>query len=275
LLYKLERRAHRIEWRNLKNARVVEIEDALVLIFLEQGFKYSAGLRAVFGEDVAFADIIGTLTAGKRRSVKRDMANEVEGIEVFTYLVRERIKRKPFVCEFFDDRLLALCSVPAAEKVIETGKTLLEGLFRKIPQAFGDELAVFVEVFHALSEDGGTNPVHINLASPLYVGLYGDVRWFAIDDHFVIAGFYWKGGFIIAAGGHVIGRGNGIILARLVNLDWVAVEVGIGEVAGCAAEIYDSEIEFPGVLMDASAAPDDLLRNGTKITSVLSGNMIL
>ena len=34
---------------------VVEVEDAFVLIFLQQRFEHGAGLRAVFGEHVALA----------------------------------------------------------------------------------------------------------------------------------------------------------------------------------------------------------------------------
>ena len=39
LFDELEGRAHRVERRNLKNPRIAEVDDALVLIFLQQGFK--------------------------------------------------------------------------------------------------------------------------------------------------------------------------------------------------------------------------------------------
>jgi hypothetical protein len=39
LFDELERRAHGVETRDLEDARVVELDDALVLIFLQQGFE--------------------------------------------------------------------------------------------------------------------------------------------------------------------------------------------------------------------------------------------
>ena len=67
---------------------------------------------------------------------------------------------------------------------------------------------------------------------------------------------------VIVGGRHVIGRDDRIILAGLVNLHRLAVEVGIGEVVGRAPEINQREIELLRVLVDAGAAPDDLLELG-------------
>ena len=97
LLDELERRAHRVERRNLKNARVVEVDDALVLVLLQQRFEHGAGLRAVLGEDVALADVVGALAAGERRLVEGDVADEVEGVEVLADFLGERVERQPFV----------------------------------------------------------------------------------------------------------------------------------------------------------------------------------
>ena len=54
----------------------------------------------------------------------------------------------------------------------------------------------------------------------------------------------------------------GPFFAGFVNLNRLAVEVGIGEMAGRAPEIHQGEIELPGVLMHSGAAPDDLLELG-------------
>ena len=61
---------------------------------------------------------------------------------------------------------------------------------------------------------------------------------------------------------HVVGRRNRIAFAGFVNLHRLAVEIRVGEVAGRAAEIDQREIELLGVLVDAGAAPDDLLELG-------------
>ena len=160
----LERRAHRVERRNLKDPRVAEVDDALILIFLQQRFKHGAGLRAVFGEHVALADVVRALAAGERRLIKSDMADEVEGIEVLADFLGERVERQPFVFQLLDDGLLALGCLPALQEVIEAGEALLQRLLREVPQAFGDELAVLVEILHALGDDGGPYPIDIDLA---------------------------------------------------------------------------------------------------------------
>ena len=60
----------------------------------------------------------------------------------------------------------------------------------------------------------------------------------------------------------VVGRRDRIVLAGLVDLHRIAVEVRVGEVAGRAAEVHQREVELLGVLVDAGAAPDDLLELG-------------
>ena len=155
--------------RNLQNARVAEIDDALVLILLQQRFKHGAGLRAVFREDIALADVVCALAARERRLVECDMADEVEGIEVLADFLGERVEGQPFVFEFLDDGLLALGRFPALEEIIEAGEALLQRLLGEVPQGFGDELAVLIEIFHALGDDGGPYPIDIDLALSVFV----------------------------------------------------------------------------------------------------------
>ena len=136
LLDELEGRSHRIERRNLQNPWVAKVDDALILIFLQQRFKHGAGLRAVLGEDIALADVIRALAAGERRLVESDVADEVEGIEILADFFGQRLKREAFVFEFFDDGLLALGGFPALEEIIQAGEALLQGLLGEVPQAF-------------------------------------------------------------------------------------------------------------------------------------------
>ncbi len=138
---------------DLQDARIVEVGDAFVLVFLEQGFEHGAGLLAVLGEDVALADILGPLAPGERRLVEGHVADQVEGVEVLAHFLGQRIEQQAFVLQFLDDGLLALGAVPASEEIVEAGEALAERLLRVVAQALGDQLAVFVEVFDALGQD--------------------------------------------------------------------------------------------------------------------------
>ena len=115
---------------------IAEVDDALILILLQQRLKHGAGLRAVFGENIALADIFRALAARKRRLIESNVADEIEGIEVLADFFGERIKGKPFVFEFFDDGLLALGGLPPLEEIVEAGEALLEGLLGEVAQAF-------------------------------------------------------------------------------------------------------------------------------------------
>jgi len=86
-LNELHGRSHRIKGRDLQDARVAKIDDALVLVFLQQGFKDSACLRAVLGEYIAFSDIVRPLATRQCRTVEYHMADEIERVEVFADLI--------------------------------------------------------------------------------------------------------------------------------------------------------------------------------------------
>ena len=87
---------------------IVEVDDAFVLVLLQQRFEHGAGLRPVLGEDVALADVLGPLAAGERRLVEGHVADEVEGVEVLADLLGQRLEQQALGFEFFDDRLLAV-----------------------------------------------------------------------------------------------------------------------------------------------------------------------
>ena len=106
----------RVERRDFQNPGVIEAgDDAFVLILGEQGFEHGAGLRAVFGEHVALAHVVGTLTAGERRLVEGDVADEVEGVEVLADFFQQRVEQQPFFGQFFDDGFFTLGGFPAAQ----------------------------------------------------------------------------------------------------------------------------------------------------------------
>ena len=72
---------HGIERGNFQNPDVIESGDnAFILIFCQQGFQHGTGLRAVLGEHIALAHVIGPVAARQRRLVEGDMSNQVEGV---------------------------------------------------------------------------------------------------------------------------------------------------------------------------------------------------
>src|SRR5687767_4270661 len=71
---------HRVEGRNLEDARIIEVHDALVLILLEKRLEYRACLRAVLREDVALSDVVRALAACQCRLVKRNVADQIERV---------------------------------------------------------------------------------------------------------------------------------------------------------------------------------------------------
>ena len=123
------------------------------MVLLQQRFEHGAGLRAVFREDIALPDVVGALAARERRLVECDVADEVEGVEVLADFFGQGVEREALVFQFLDDGLLALGRFPALEEIVEAGEALLQRLLGEVAQGFGDQLAVLVEVFHALSDE--------------------------------------------------------------------------------------------------------------------------
>src|ERR1700674_3540419 len=105
LFDELEGCAHRVEGRNLQNPWVAKVDHALVLIFLQQGLKHRAGLRAVVSENISLADVISALAPGERWLGESDVTDEVEGIEILTDFLGKWVKGQSFVFKLFDDSL--------------------------------------------------------------------------------------------------------------------------------------------------------------------------
>ena len=256
---------HGIERGDGEDAGVFEVDDALVLILLEERFQDGAGWGAVLSEDVALADTVGALAAREGGLVEGDVADEVEGVEVATDFLGEGGQGQALGREFVEDGLFALGAAPVVEEIVEAEEVFAEMPFAEVAQAFGDEAAVFVEVFDALGEDGDFDAIDVDFAARAVRGVDGDVGRFADEDGFVVAG---GGGdvvvFAFAIGGArgVIGRGDGVAFVGRVDLFGRAIEFGVGEVAGGATEVHDGEVELFGVFVDAGATADDLFELG-------------
>jgi hypothetical protein len=155
--------AHAVERRDAQDLRILQVEDALILVFVEQRVEHGASLLAVPREHVALADVVGPLAAGERRLVEGDMADQIERVEVLADLLGQRVEDRALVRELVDDRLLALRGLPALQEDIEAREPLLQRLSGEVAQGLGDQLAVLVEVLDPLGDDRGIDPVDVDL----------------------------------------------------------------------------------------------------------------
>ena len=113
----------------------------------------------------------------------------------------------------------------------------------------------------ALGNDRGPYPIDIDFARRFLVSPDADVGRL-IDDDLIRSRLGGNGITVFIDRRCIVWRNDGVIFTGLVDLHRLAVEVGVGEVAGRATEINQREIKLLGVLMDARAASDDLLELG-------------
>ncbi len=179
-------------------------------------------------------------------------------------LERGNTGRSERIGELIDDGLLPDVLVPALEEHVEACELSGQGSLRIVPKALGEQFSVLVEVFDALRHDAHRLP--LDMVFPWRVVPRrddGDVRRFRVDnDHFILPGLWRNGIFPVARRRYIVRRRDGIVLARLVDLDRLAVECRIGEVVGRLPEVEQGEVILPRVFVDAGAAPDDLLEFG-------------
>ena len=138
-------------------------------------------------------------------------------------------------------------------------KRFFSAFLVKSRRRFGNESPLLIQIFHTLSDDGGPYPIDIDFARRFFVSIDIDVGRL-INDYFVLSRLGRNGLAVLIDRRHVVGRDDGVILAGLINLHRLAIEFGIGEVVGRTPKINQREIELLRVLMDARAAPDDLLK---------------
>ena len=140
-------------------------------------------------------------------------------------------------------------------------KWLPQCLFGEVAQGLGDELAVLVEIFHPLGDDGRVDTVHIDLAHAAAGNRLGNAGRF-VNDGLIVARFRRYGIIFVIGGRHVIGRDDRIAVAGFVYLHRFAVEIRIGEMTGRGPKVHQGEVELAGILMYAGAATNDLLELG-------------
>ena len=58
---------------------------------------------------------------GERWLIERDVADQIERVEVFADFFQQRVEYQTLLCQFLDDRFLTLGAFPAGEEFIEAG----------------------------------------------------------------------------------------------------------------------------------------------------------
>ena len=69
-----------------------------------------------------------------------------------------------FSFQFLDYRLLPFRRFPTLQEIVEGGETLFQRGLGEVAQRFGDELAIFVEVFDTLRENASADAIDIYLS---------------------------------------------------------------------------------------------------------------
>ena len=111
--------AHLVEGCEFEHFGALDGEDAFVGVFFEECFENSTGLFPVFGEIVAFLDIVCPFAAGERRGVVGNVADEVEVAVVFTNFFGEFGEFDAVLLKLFNDGFFLLTGVPMVDEVIE------------------------------------------------------------------------------------------------------------------------------------------------------------
>jgi hypothetical protein len=81
------RRAERPDRVDFEDLERLDALEADVSVFVEQRFEHGVRLVAIPGEHIAFAHLLGPLTARERWLVECDMADEAKGVVVPTDLL--------------------------------------------------------------------------------------------------------------------------------------------------------------------------------------------
>ena len=224
-----------------RTAASSEVEETLFGVLGKQGIQHHTRLVAVLAEHVALPDVLGALAAGQRPGVEGDVADQVEGVQVLVHFLHDHVERQALGRKLVDDRLLALLALPAPQEVVEAGEALLQCLAGEVAQGFGDQLAVLVEVFDALGDNGSVDAVHVHLVRAEGIRLrFRDV----MDDDVLVVGQRQFGL------DDILRRRDGIIVPGFVNLHRLAVKFRVGKVAGGAPEIHQSESRTCGCLRE-------------------------
>ena len=220
---KLNRGAEFREGRNAQHSGVIEVEHAFVGVLGEQRVEHGAGLVAVFAEHVPFLDVSRRARAGSvvwHRTRHGQIRSKGSRSLFSSAAITPR--SKPSASNSSIIACLRRVLSQRFRKASRLAKRFLSALLVKSRRELRDELAFFVQVFHPLGDDGCFDAVHIDLAPPRPIGWQGDVGGIN-DDRSVFARLRRGRFFTVIRWWMIVGRGDGIVFAGFVNLDWLAV----------------------------------------------------
>ena len=107
----LERGAEAFNGVKGDDGSVLEVERAVVGIFIQQAVEDGAGEVAILRKVIALAHVLGAFPAGQRLLLKGNVANQVEGIEGGADFIPQGGEDDTVALQFFDDGAL-LVGVP-------------------------------------------------------------------------------------------------------------------------------------------------------------------
>jgi hypothetical protein len=86
---------------------------------VQKGFQDSANIVTIFGEYIPLLNPVNTFATRQGWLVKGDMADEIEGVQIVSQLVRKLVKKYSTICQLLYDGVLAVGGVPLREECIQ------------------------------------------------------------------------------------------------------------------------------------------------------------
>src|SRR5664280_97080 len=159
-LHNLNRGTDLSEGLELQDLDLAKVFESLVGVLIQERVEHSAGLIAVFREDIPLLDVAHAFLTSQWRLIECNVADQVERAQIITCTLGQRLEQYALLEQFVQDDLLAVGLVPLLEEVVEGGELALDSLAGVVLQRLGDELAVLVVVLDSLSEDLEFGPAH-------------------------------------------------------------------------------------------------------------------
>jgi hypothetical protein len=122
------------------------------------------GPFAVLGEDVSLLHLLGAFAARERRLVEGDVADQIEGVVVAAHLLGQFLEEHALAASSSRMACFRVGIIPnALRKASERGVGLADGFARVVLERFGDQLAVLIQILHALGGNADLDVVDVVL----------------------------------------------------------------------------------------------------------------
>src|SRR5664280_2529684 len=169
-LHNLNRGTDLSEGLELQDLDLAKVFESLVGVLIQERVEHSAGLIAVFREDIPLLDVAHAFLTSQWRLIECNVADQVERAQIITCTLGQRLEQYALLEQFVQDDLLAVGLVPLLEEVVEGGELALDSLAGVVLQRLGDELAVLVVVLVSLTRKtiaaASSSPAASSMTSP-------------------------------------------------------------------------------------------------------------